>query len=145
MDAIKYLRQEHSKFRRNLNAISKVSNPRLKKTKFGAFCKDLLRHERMEQRAWYPVLRKHAKLRQAIKHLISEEKSAAKAIQKFKNIHFEFMWNLRFHKLKHDVDHHAREEETELFPQVRKLLSKTELNKLGTSMRKFKAKLRNKI
>lgn len=142
MDAISYLKNEHSKFRRTLAAISKASQEKTKKTKFNALCKDLIKHETMEEKVWYPVLRKYPELRKIIKHLISEEKSAAKSIKNFKKVSFEFMWDLRFYKFRHDVDHHAKEEEQELFPKVKKLLSKSELNALGVEMRKFKAKLK---
>lgn len=142
MDAIIYLRHEHSKFRKQLAAISKISKLASKKAKFSTFCKDLVRHEKMEQKIWYPALRKNKELRDIIKHLLGEEQSAAKAINEFKNTGFDIMWKLRFYKFKHDVDHHAKEEEQELFPKVRKWLDKSELSKLGTKMRKFKASLK---
>lgn len=142
MDAIVYLKQEHAKFRQTLTAISKMSQEKNKKTKFDAFCKDLTKHEKMEEKVFYPVLRKFPELRDTIQHLVSEEKSAAEAIKKFSKVHFEFMWKLRFYKFKHDVNHHAKEEEKELFPKVRKLLTKAQLNELGVKMRKFKAQLK---
>lgn len=142
MDAISYLRSEHNRFRRVLKQISTATNITVKKRKFTAFCADLLRHETMEQKAWYPVLRQYPELRKVIAHLLSEEKSAAKAMKKFKATQFDFMWKLRFTKFKHDVDHHAKEEEKELFPKVRKHLSKKELTALGTKLRKFKAGLK---
>lgn len=142
MDAIVFLRQEHSKFRRMLAVISKTSQVKSKKLKFNTFCKDLIKHETMEQKIWYPVLRKHPELRSIIKHLLSEEKSAAKAIKAFNKVSFEFMWDLRFYKFKHDVDHHAKEEEQELFPKVRKILNKSELAALGARMRKFKSQIK---
>ena len=92
----------------------------------------------MEQKVWYPALRKNKDLRDTIKHLLAEEKSAAKAIKEFKNTGLDLMWKLRFYKFKHDVAHHAKEEEQALFPKVRKLLNKSELSKLGSKMRKFK-------
>lgn len=138
MDAIQYLRHEHANFRQQLAAIGKTADNTLKKKKFNAFCKQLVRHETMEQKIWYPVLRKDPELRNIIQHLIDEEKSAASAIKKFKNNSFEFIWNLRFYKFRHDVNHHAREEEQALFPLVRKKISKTVLNTLGVKMRKFK-------
>ncbi len=49
------------------------------------------------------------------------------------------MWDLRYIKFKHDVSYHAKEEETELFPKVKKLLTKEELNILGSKMQKFTA------
>jgi hemerythrin superfamily protein len=142
MDAISYLKQEHKRFRQTLATISKISQEKTKKSKFEAFCQDLTRHETMEQKIWYPVLRKDPELRHIIKHLLSEEKSAAQTIKKFKKVQFEFMWKLRFYKFKHDVSHHAKEEEQELFPKVRKVLSKAQLNALGTAMRKFKTTLK---
>lgn len=140
MDAIMYLRAQHSKFRKIFKAISETSNAKSKQTKFNALCKDLIKHEKMEQKAWYPILRKNKELNEIIKHLISEEKSAAKIIKKFKQTSFGIIWRLKFMKFKHDVDHHAKEEETELFPKVRQLLTKKELNALGIKMRKFKSK-----
>ena len=142
MDAISYLRGEHAKFRKQLTAISKIKDEKIKRNKFAAFCQDLLRHEKVEEKIFYPVLRKDPEIRDLIKHLVAEEKSAAKAMAKIKKTTINLLWRLRFAKFKHDVDHHAKEEEQELFPKVRKFLNKTELNQLGTKMRKFKASLK---
>ena len=136
------MKEEHNKIRRTLAIISKITTEKNKKTKFNAFCKELVHHETMEQKIWYPALRKNSELRNIIKHLLGEEKSAARAIKKFKKTNFNFMWDLRYYKFKHDVDHHAKEEEKELFPKVKKLFSNTELNTLGIKMRKFKATLK---
>lgn len=141
MDAITYLISQHNKFRKTLKAINKMANPKLKLSKFNALCKELTAHEKMEQKAWYPHLRKNKDLSDVIKHLMSEEQSAAKAIQKFKKTEYGLIWKLKFIKFKHDVEHHAAEEEQELFPKVRKLLTKSELTTLGTKMKKFKASL----
>jgi hemerythrin superfamily protein len=138
MDAIAFLRQEHSKVRQTFAAIAKLSDDNAKLSKFNALCKFLQRHEKMEETIWYPVLRKDAELRDIIKHLVSEEKHAAKAMQKLKATKMGIIWKLKFYKFKHDVDHHAKSEEKELFPKARKFLTKTELNALGAKMRKFK-------
>lgn len=143
MDAIEFLIKEHNKVRSTLKAISKISSEKSRKNKFEALCKDLIRHETMEEKIWYPALRtQNPELREIIKHLIEEEKSAAKAIKSFKKVKFDFIWKLKFAKFKHDIEHHADEEEENLFPKVRKLLSKAELTLLGTKMRKFKASLK---
>lgn len=96
----------------------------------------------MEQKIWYPALRKYSDLKNIIKHLIHEEKNAAAAIKKFKKVTFALIWQLRFYKFKHDVLHHAKEEEQALFPNVRQYLDKKTLNSLGIKMRKFKNKLK---
>jgi hemerythrin superfamily protein len=142
MDAITYLRQEHSKFKKTLILISKIEKLAIRKAKFDVFCKDLVRHETMEEKVFYPVLRKFPELKDILQHIVSEEKNASQAIKKFKKVTFDFMWKLRFHKFKHDVNHHAKEEEQGLFPKVRKLLSKQELISLAKKMRAFKASLK---
>ena len=138
MDAIKYLRQEHKEIRQSFSVIKKIANTNLRKKKFAELSKNLIAHEKMEQKTWYPVLKKKKALVNIIKHLIDEEKSAAKALKKFKSVKFDFIWNLRFLKLKNDVEHHAKEEEQELFTRVRKLMTKSDLNTLGIKMRKYK-------
>lgn len=138
MDAIIFLRQEHSKFRKTLSSIHKIKNEKLKLRKFNTFTHDLLRHEKMEEKIWYPVLRRKIELRDIIQHLVSEEKSAEKSIKSIKQTPMGFIWKLKFIKFKFDVDHHASEEEKQLFIQVRKYFSKDELNKLGIKMKKFK-------
>lgn len=142
MDAIVYLRKEHSEFRKTLKEISKISSEKMKLRKFNAFVDELTRHEKMEETILYPVLRKDKELRDIIKHLIEEEKSAAKAIKSLQKTEFGLIWKLKFMKFKYDVDHHASEEEDELFPKVRDYLSKAELVALGDEMRKFKAKIK---
>ncbi len=142
MDAISYLKQEHAKFRRTLKEISKAKSITLKKRKFKTFCKDLLAHEKAEQNVFYPAIKKTKDIRDVIKHLIGEEKSAAQAIKKFNKVGFDFMWKLRFAKFKHDVDHHARGEEQELFPKVRKAIDKSVLNTLGNKIKAYKAKIK---
>lgn len=144
MNAISYLKSEHDRFRRTLTAISKAASIKTKKLKFDAFTQELIRHETMEQRVWYPFLQKNRELKKIIAHLVSEEKSTALAIKKFKKVGLDFMWELRYYKFKHDVEHHANEEEKELFPKVNEFISKEELNRLGKKMREFKATLKSK-
>jgi hemerythrin superfamily protein len=142
MDAITYLRQEHSKVRQMLKQISDASDDKAKYTKFVSLCKDLYSHESTEEAIWYPALRKDPDMRDIIKHLVEEEKSATKAMKKLLDGKVGIIWKLKFYKFKHDVDHHARSEEKELFPKARKYLSKVELNALGTAMQKFKNKIK---
>lgn len=142
MDAIVYLKKEHSEFRKTLKEINKISNENTKLRKFNAFANNLTRHEAMEEEIWYPVLRKNKDLRDIIKHLVSEEKSASKAIKSLQKTSYGLIWNLKFMKFKYDVDHHASEEEEELFPEVRKYLTRAELTELGAKMRKFKTNLK---
>jgi iron-sulfur cluster repair protein YtfE (RIC family) len=78
MDAIVYLREEHSKVRKMLHKISNTSNEKTKVKLFTTLCQDLSKHEKTEEIVWYPVLRKDKDMRDIIQHLVAEEKSASK-------------------------------------------------------------------
>jgi hemerythrin superfamily protein len=134
MDAISYLRSKHAEFRKTLENISETEEIEQKKRIFDTFCKDLTKHEEIEETIFYPFLRKYSELKEIIDHLIDEEQNAKQAMKKFNETSFDFMWKLRFAKFKYDVDHHATEEEEELFPKVEKLLSQQDLDALGTQM-----------
>jgi hemerythrin superfamily protein len=139
MDAIKFLLKEHNKVRRIFKDINKSSRRDLTKRKmFKKLCNDLVVHEAMEQKKWYPTLKKNNNLKETIKHLLSEEKKAAKAIKSFKKIRSQEEWNNKFLEFKNDVEHHASEEEKKLFPKVKKYFDEVELKKLGKEMHQFK-------
>jgi hemerythrin superfamily protein len=138
MNAIKLLIDEHNKVRTILTAIqSKDLDFEAKKSKFKTLRHDLLRHEKMEQTVWYPTFRDNEKLDSTVKHLIKEEKDARHEIHDLNLIELEVEWDEKFTKFKKDVEHHAQEEETKLFPQVAKILSDAELEKIGETMREF--------
>lgn len=139
MDAISFLVKEHNKVRNMLADISDESHRfDTKRTMFEELASELIRHETMEQKVWYPKLKSDEKLKDIIQHLITEEKSAAEAIKELKKINSEEKWEEKFSQLKDDVEHHADEEEQKLFPKVEKIVEKSDLEELGKEMREFK-------
>lgn len=139
MNAIDFLIKEHNKVRKTFAEISKgIHRDITKKEMFNELCQELIRHETMEQEIWYPNLKKNEKLRDIIKHLISEEKTAAKTIKEFGKIKIQKEWEEKFLKFKKDVEHHANEEEDKLFPKVEKLLDAAELKRIGKELYEFK-------
>ncbi|MBA3661977.1 MAG: hemerythrin domain-containing protein [Gammaproteobacteria bacterium] len=139
MNAVDFLIKEHNKIRKAFAEISnKVHRDLTKREMFEALSHELVRHETMEQEVWYPKLKTNEKLRDVIKHLVFEEKTAAKAIKEIKKIKIQEAWEEKFLKLKKDVEHHATEEETKLFPKVERLLNEAELNRIGKELREFK-------
>jgi len=145
MNAITFLKKEHDKVRKLLKAITKKSHRyETKKKMFKTLCTDLLRHESMEQKVWYPNFKKSRKIKTEVKHLLSEEKHAEKVIRKFKVIKTEEEWDKLFSKFKKAVEHHAHEEEHKLFPNVKEILDEEELKVIGGEMRKFKNKYNKK-
>ena len=143
MDAIKFLLKEHNKIRKTFTKIKSKSRETTKHKMFDFLCKDLVRHEKMEQKIWYPYLKKNTPLKNKIKHLLKEEKTAAKVIKEFKKIKNPEKWEKKFLAFKKDVSHHANEEETKLFPKVKKSLENSELKLIGEQFHAYKNKHTN--
>ena len=87
----------------------------------------------------YPKLKSNKVLYEKIKHLVSEEKDAHKLLDKLLKIEGSEKWEEELTKLQDDVEHHANEEETKLFPQVKKVLDEQELQEIGNEMKEYKA------
>lgn len=139
MNAIDFLIKEHNKVRKTFAEIADSSHHfETKKKMFSHLAAELIRHETMEHKVWYPHFKNDSRLDETVKHLVKEENHAEKAIKQLSGIDSEVTWEAHFKLLKNDVEHHAKEEENKLFPQVKKLLSETELEKIGEDMYEFK-------
>jgi len=144
INAINFLLKEHKKVKKLFAEISADSqNEVSRKEKFGRLRQDLITHETMEQKIWYPNLESNARLNKIIVPLISEEKNAEEAIHDVDNAKTEKEWTQKFNQLKQDVIQHAHEEETKLFPEVKKLINGVELERIGQEMQNFKEKQAN--
>lgn len=138
MNAIQLILNQHARIRKFLAQISKSKTPSSLKKTFEKLSAFLISHETMEQKVWYPYLKKNTKLKTTITHLVAEEKTAAKSIAKIKKIKSAETFEEKLMELKTAVAHHAKEEETKLLPKAKKLIEEPELNKVGKKMRDFK-------
>lgn len=144
MNAITFLIKEHNRFRKTFAKIAKKPKQTSSKTAFANLCQDLIRHEKMEQTVWYPHFKRKKGIKAEVKHLLGEERHAAKAIKGFKYVKNETEWKKKFSKFKKAVEHHAREEETMLFPNIEEILPNSELIKIGKTMQQFKKRFNKK-
>src|SRR3984885_12372895 len=101
MNAIDFLIKEHDKVRQALADIYGDSHrEETKKKIFDSLCQDLIRHETMEHTIWYPHFKYDKRLNDTVKHLLTEEKSAEKAIEQFNHIKTKQAWEEKFSKFK---------------------------------------------
>jgi hemerythrin-like domain-containing protein len=148
MDAITLLKNDHAEMRDLLGQLEK-STPRAVKKRTSLLQEieaNLKAHTRIEEEIFYPAFREAGQKsddesmyfealeehRAAGDLVLPDLLSTDPASEKFSG---------RAKVLKELVEHHADEEEKEMFPRARKILSKAELNSLGERMEARKEEL----
>jgi hemerythrin superfamily protein len=154
MDAIEMLTKDHDKVRElfkrfngggGLTGIIRRTTgtiePRERRTALAQICKELDMHTRIEERIFYPAVTKlddgrlvelvqealseHAKVKQQVSHLRTRRGDEDGVVEEVQ-------------ELEQCVEHHATEEEKEMFPRVRNLMPEAERKELGLRMRSLK-------
>jgi hemerythrin superfamily protein len=142
MNAFELLKADHDKVGKLLDQIDETTE-RGVKTREELFTKvktELDIHAQIEETIFYPALEEADETRditleayeehRLVKQLLSELESMSKDSEE---------WTAKFTVLKENVEHHVEEEEGELFPKAKKVLSKEDQETLGTRMEKAKA------
>jgi iron-sulfur cluster repair protein YtfE (RIC family) len=141
MDAFELLKSDHEKVAGILNKIEGTTERALKTREelFTQLKTELDIHAAIEEKIFYPVLEKAEESRditleafeehRLVKQLLAELESGSKDDE---------TWTAKFTVLKENIEHHVEEEEGEMFKQARKVLSKAEIEELGTRMEKAK-------
>ena len=141
MDAFELLKSDHEKVAGIMEKIDGTTERALKTREelFTQLKTELDIHAKIEETILYPVLEKADESRditleafeehRLVKQLLNELAAEAKDDEK---------WTAKFTVLKENVEHHVEEEEGEMFKKARKVLSKEEIEELGTRMEKAK-------
>ncbi|MBS9404609.1 hemerythrin domain-containing protein [Halomonas sp. TRM85114] len=148
MNALDLLKQDHDKVRDLLTQLVNTTEQAGKKRPelLAKIEKELHVHTQIEEEIFYPAFVKAAKNKQDEKlyHEAREEHRAVEnmVMPDLKNTDpggVEFSGRAKV--LKELVEHHASEEEEEMFEHARKLISKSELEQLGEEMEARKKQL----
>ena len=146
-DAIALLKEDHKKVRGLLGRLeaSSVRAAGRREELVQTIERELKIHSKIEEEIFYPAFREAAKkhddkklYHEAIEEhhvvdtVLAELKDAEPASEPFA---------AKAKVLKDLVEHHAEEEETEMFPRARKLMGREELVKLGARLAEAKSSL----
>ncbi|MGA8809808.1 MAG: hemerythrin domain-containing protein [Thermoanaerobaculia bacterium] len=146
-DAIALLKEDHKKVKGLLGDLEKSSmrgGPRAQKL-VAQIDKELTIHTTIEEEIFYPAFRDAVRSKDdkkmyyeakeehhVVKLVLPEVKEGGMAVEEFA---------AKCKVLKELVEHHADEEEKEMFPEARKALSRPELQELGDRMAMRKKEL----
>jgi hemerythrin-like domain-containing protein len=146
-NAIELLKADHETVRKLLNEISETTE-RAEKTRgelLERIASELSVHTRIEEEIFYPAFRDAGEKEESV--MVYEAREEHRAVdelvlpdlEKTEVGSMEFSGRVKV--LKELIEHHADEEEEEMFPKAEQLLSEAELEELGQRMQARKKEL----
>jgi len=134
MDAIALLEEQHEEVDALFKKIEHSSDPAAKQALFEKVADSLAVHAKIEEKFFYPGCEAKATddllLESVEEHLVIKRVIADLLTMKATDRNFDAKCTV----LKEQVQHHVKEEREDLFPKVRKLLSKEQLEAMGQEM-----------
>lgn len=147
MDAIALLKQDHALVKELLTALAETSTRAVKKRTdlLQQIAVNLKAHTTIEEEIFYPAFKKAGEKHEAKMYFEAlEEHRAAEDLvlpDLLQTDPATDQFSGRAKVLKELIEHHIDEEETEMFKDAKKLLSKEQLTDLGTAMSTRKEEL----
>ena len=144
MNAFELLKEDHKKVSGIFEKLDPTTERAVKTREelFTHLKQELDVHAEVEEQIFYPAIKEAEETREitfeaieehnVIKQLLSELDAEPKDTEE---------WTAKLTVLKENVEHHVKEEETEMFPDAKKVLSDEQVEQLGTRMQEAKTKL----
>ena len=143
MDALTLLKTDHEKVAGIFEQLDETTE-RAEKTREELFTKlkqELDVHAHIEETILYPVLKQEAETREITLEGVEEHHVIKLLLRELAAMQVDTeQWTAKLKVLKENVEHHVEEEESDMFKGAREILSKQQLEELGTRMEAEKAK-----
>lgn len=136
-NAIALLKEDHEKVRKLLGELTETTDKAVSKREklLAAVEQELTVHTRIEEEIFYPAFRGAARKKDDAElyyEAIEEHHVVDLVLPEIKGTAVDSeQFAAKVKVLKDLVEHHAEEEETEMFPRARKLMDREELLRLG--------------
>ena len=141
MDALELLKQDHEKVSQLLER-GQEAEPKQRKQIFKEIKTELDTHARIEETIFYPALQEHEELKDMVLESLEEHKQMKTVLRELAKLSPNSeRFKPKFKVLKDNVKHHAvEEEEGKMFPKIRNIIGKSELEQLGEELEAAKSK-----
>ena len=148
MDAFKFIAEEHDRMDETFAKLAETSESDTEKRTelFEKLKRDLEIHMKIEEAILYPTLKEHSETEDKGFEGIAEHdvgKNLLREMESMPNDNKE--WTAKFDVLKESMEHHNHEEEDELFPEARKILSQEKIDEMGEKLFAEKEKLESTV
>ena len=100
-------------------------------------------HAKVEEDLVYPVFKKYEETRKIVEESLREHQEIDRLLSELKGMRPDDQkWMGKLGELQRKVEHHVKEEEEQLFPQGRKIISEDQAQQLGETVENKKEELR---
>lgn len=144
MDAIKLLKEDHRQVEALFKRFEKSGEKAVKQKQAIAYqvVKMLSQHASVEEELLYPAARELSKdLEEQVLEALEEHHVAKATLAEIDKMSADDeRFDAKMTVLMENIRHHVKEEEQELFPMLRKLMSTAQLEALGAAMKQAKGK-----
>ena len=151
MNAIDLLKADHEKVKAILTQLSESTDRALKKRSdlLGKLEMEISIHTRLEEEILYPAFKEAGSKEEDIMYYEAKEEHRTVDSLVLPDLKTTDPSSLEFagrvKVVKELLEHHIEEEETEMFPQAKKLLGKATLEELGAQMESLKAQYKKEM
>ena len=147
MNPFQLLEEDHKTVAALLKKLDETTE-RGMKTRQDLFAKlktDLEVHTHIEETIFYPALMEEKETEDVTREAFEEHKVVKTLLAELDSMSKEDeQWGAKLTVLKENIEHHVEEEEGEMFRRARAILSKSEIDGLGTRMADAKEKFLTK-
>lgn len=138
MSIYTYLKQDHEKIQRLMNDIEALgaeeSGERSKL--FNQLKATIIVHSKAEEKAFYDPLKKHPKTKQEVNHSEEEHEEAEQLLTDLTDSSLTgAAWFQKFKVLKKNLEHHMREEESDIFADAKQVVDSKDADLMEQAMR----------
>jgi hypothetical protein len=141
MNAYEFLRNDHRDLSILIEKIEHASSPELRKKLFLDLKTELYLHAFVEEKIFYPELKRATESRGIALEGYEEHRVIEKLLEEMDELSPEVeQWDAKLEVLKEIIDHHVQEQENTIFNNGNELLTQEESEQLGARMATEKAK-----
>jgi hemerythrin superfamily protein len=136
MDALELLKKDHQAVKDLFKRAETNKDEKQQKRLFEQIKTELETHTRIEETIFYPAMAERDELKDMVLESLEEHKQVKTLLREMENLTSNSeKFEPKLKVLMENVEHHAEEEEEgNMFPKVRKLFNKSELEKLGEQL-----------
>jgi iron-sulfur cluster repair protein YtfE (RIC family) len=139
MSILELLKADHQKVAELFAKVEETESEKQHQQLFEKIKAELEMHMDIEETILYPLLKEHEELKDMTLEAYEEHKQVKTLIREISAlVDGSERFDAKLKVMGENIDHHVKEEETELFPKVKKHISQQQLESLGDQMQQMK-------